>query len=70
VLVAGATVRIAQLDITTTTDADGNFGFANIPVGPYTLQVSAPGHGEANIPFSVMDPTTPTVLNVVLNPMP
>ncbi|MGH9244209.1 MAG: S8 family serine peptidase [Acidimicrobiales bacterium] len=41
--VAGATVTIEGTPLTTTTDADGNYAFASVPQGDYTLTVSAGG---------------------------
>src|SRR6202167_5037634 len=48
-VVAGASVSIhnpvSGLERTTTTDAPGNFSFANVPFNPYHLAVSAAGFG-------------------------
>jgi hypothetical protein len=48
-VVAGASVSIhnpvSGLERTTTTDASGNFSFANVPFNPYHLAVSAAGFG-------------------------
>jgi hypothetical protein len=48
-VVAGANVSIhnpvSGLERTTTTDASGNFSFANVPFNPYHLAVSAAGFG-------------------------
>jgi hypothetical protein len=48
-IVAGATVTIhnpvSGLERSTTTDASGNFSFANVPFNPYHLAVSAAGFG-------------------------
>jgi hypothetical protein len=44
---AGATITITQTDKnavrTTVSDATGHYTLPNLPVGPYTLEVSAPG---------------------------
>jgi hypothetical protein len=48
-VVAGATISIhnpvSGLERSTTTDASGNFSFANVPFNPYHLAVSAAGFG-------------------------
>jgi iron complex outermembrane receptor protein len=41
--VVGATVRVLELDRVQRTDAQGRFGFANVPKGAYTLAVSSFG---------------------------
>lgn len=47
--VAGATVRINELNLQTTTDAQGLFNFGMVPMGNYTVTASAPGQGSINM---------------------
>jgi hypothetical protein len=72
----GARVRAAQVRIqdpessvarTTTADADGNFRFADLPVGKYQLIVSAQGFGEAHFDVAVQVGTVRDV-TVTLKP--
>lgn len=46
---AGATIRIEELDLEVITDFDGNFTFQNVPPGIYTLHVSLVSYIEKNV---------------------
>jgi hypothetical protein len=65
----GATVTIFQMRIgdslIATTDADGHFAFASVPVGEYMGRAVLEGYGPAIFPFGVMDSRT-TELRVIL----
>src|SRR5207237_4966455 len=51
--VRAATVIVSALDgrteVTTTTNANGRFAFANLPAGPHVIQVFATGFGPSRI---------------------
>ena len=49
----GATVRVLNTGLGTTSDPAGNFSIANIPVGKFTLAVSAVGFASQTLPVSV-----------------
>ena len=49
----GATVRIEELQRTTTTDNRGRFRLGNVPGGQYTLVISYVGAGDTRIPINV-----------------
>jgi hypothetical protein len=66
--VAGATVQIVELNMTTTTDQDGNFGLAQVAPGNYNLKVSAAGFALIQIPFTREQTKQPTVVNASLPP--
>jgi len=68
--VVGATATIVELGITTTTDEDGNFGFAQVAAAGYTLRITAPGFGMMDVPFIRYQTKAPTVVNASLMPMP
>ena len=58
---AGATVRIEEIDVTCASDADGEFFLINVPVGTYTLSARSVGY-SAIAKFEVkvlLDLTTP-----------
>lgn len=42
----GATVTLRELDRTTSTKADGEFSFGNVPAGEYTVAVSSLGYAD------------------------
>ncbi len=65
-IIAGATVTVLELGMTATTDQDGNFGLAQVPAGSFTLRITAPGYLAFDKPFTITDPTTPTVVNITL----
>jgi NADPH:quinone reductase-like Zn-dependent oxidoreductase len=65
-IIAGATVTVLELGMTTVTDQDGNFGLAQVPAGSFTLRTTAPGYLAFDKPFTITDPTTPTVVNITL----
>jgi hypothetical protein len=69
-VIAGASVSIhnpvSGLERTTTTDASGNFSFANVPFNPYHLAISAAGFGayaqdidvRSSVPLALKIPLT------------
>lgn len=68
-VLADVSVSIPSLGLTTTTDEDGNYGFAGIGIGTHTVIFGLPGHEPVSLPLNVVDPTTPTVLNAMLAPL-
>jgi len=59
-LLEGVAVSIASLGLTTTTDEDGNYGFAGIAAGSYPISFSKAGYMPFNTVLNVVDPNTPT----------
>lgn len=51
--VPGATVRVLNTGLGTTSDPTGNFSLPNLPVGRFTLAVSAVGFASQTLPVSV-----------------
>ncbi|MCD8481720.1 MAG: TonB-dependent receptor [Verrucomicrobia bacterium] len=45
----GATVRLAELDLRTTTDRSGRFVFRGLPAGEYTISAQFPGQPPATL---------------------
>jgi hypothetical protein len=68
-VISGATVHLTNevsgLDRTVTTDATGQFFFANIPFNPYQINVSANGFSPLNRGFEIRS-VVGTNLNLVL----
>lgn len=64
----GATVLILGTDpmVGTTTDFDGNFKLANIPVGNITLQISFIGYKEMVLPNVVVNSGKEVVLTIAI----
>jgi hypothetical protein len=62
--VAGATVTIDTV-LTATTDAQGKFSFAQVPVGDVDVVVTAPGYKDYSAPAR-LDPEKPLSLSVSL----
>jgi len=48
----------------------GNYGFAGIAAGSYPISFSKAGYMPFNTVLNVVDPNTPTALNVQLTPAP
>ena len=72
-ILADVAVSIAALGFTTTTDEDGNYGFASVGAGMHMVTFELAGYQSQTIPLTVVDPSTPTVFNVQLMrtpPMP
>jgi len=69
-VLADVAVEVLGTGISTTTDEDGNFGLAEMAAGGYTLRLTRAGHHVMDVPFMITDPTTPTVVNAVMTPMP
>ena len=64
--VSGATVTIDTV-LTATTDKDGKFTFAQVPVGDFDYVVSAQGYkSTASVPVH-LEPDKPLTLNVTLS---
>jgi hypothetical protein len=63
--VAGAAVTLKANDsaftLHTTTDSQGEFTLPQVPLGIYTLSVTAPGFATANEPLTVASGTNPAV---------
>jgi len=56
--IAGAGVRLVELDLVATSAADGSFAFPDLPHGRYTLDASAIEHLEERISVRVEGATT------------
>ncbi|MCG8443660.1 MAG: TonB-dependent receptor, partial [Caulobacterales bacterium] len=52
--IAGASVRIEELGVETTTGTDGRFRFPSVPAGQYTLTADFLGGGETQELFTVL----------------
>ncbi|MGH7556736.1 MAG: TonB-dependent receptor domain-containing protein [Gemmatimonadota bacterium] len=53
--IGGAAVRLVELDLETTTDAEGRFTFRDVRTGTYTLEVEALGRSAARRSVAVGD---------------
>lgn len=62
--VSGATVTIDTV-LTTTTDSQGKFSFAQVPVGDVDVVITAPGYKDYSAPTR-LDPDKPLSLSVAL----
>ena len=62
--IAGATVTIDTV-LTTTTDSQGKFSFAQVPVGDVDVAITAPGYKDYTAPAR-LDPDKPLALSVSL----
>jgi hypothetical protein len=62
--IAGATVTVDTV-LTTTTDAQGKFAFAQVPVGDVDVVITAPGYKEYSAPAR-LEPDKPLSLSVSL----
>ncbi len=63
---AGATVTIASLNKSVTTDAEGVFRFANVPVGSYRITISYTGYKEGVLENIAVNSGKETVITVAL----
>ncbi|HEV2261133.1 MAG TPA: carboxypeptidase regulatory-like domain-containing protein [Candidatus Rubrimentiphilum sp.] len=67
--VSGATVTVDTV-LTATTDAQGKFSFAQVPVGDVDVVVTANGYKQYTAPAR-LDPNKPLALTIALSkPMP
>ena len=62
--ISGATVAVDTV-LTTTTDAQGKFSFAQVPVGDVDIVITAPGYKQYSAPAR-LDPDKPLSLSVSL----
>ncbi len=66
----GATVEIPQLGLTTTTNAQGAFAFADVPLGTYFVLARNPGYVEGNQTVTLTAAEPNKVVSFVLSPVP
>jgi hypothetical protein len=62
----GVGVRIIELGLTTTTDANGQYAYTNIPPGSYTLEFTLAGYVTETAAVVVADDGTQNVVDVQL----
>jgi hypothetical protein len=67
--IADAEVRIQGTNLTTRTRADGFFQLANVPAGPRTLLISAPGYQAVATSVTVMVNAVVDIASNTLNPV-
>nr|MBP6314330.1 TonB-dependent receptor [Chitinophagaceae bacterium] len=65
--IIGATLRIAELQIGTVTDAAGYFKMEQVPVGTHSIMVSAMGYQESVIPNILCNSGKEVVLAIALD---
>ncbi len=65
--VPDASVTVVGTPLVAITAADGTYGFATVPVGPYTVRVQAAGYGVVERPVTIAGGET-TTLDVTLAP--
>ncbi len=58
--IAGATVEITDLSVSTTTDASGHYRFASVPVGTYTVTASKFGYDDESASVDITENNTTT----------
>lgn len=63
-------IEVLGMGISTLTDQDGSFGLALMSAGDHTLRLTLAGHETLDVSFTIVDPTTPTVVNAVMTPTP
>jgi hypothetical protein len=49
----GVTVQIESLGLSTTTDSNGEYGFAAVPAGSYTIKFTKGGFADLTLPITV-----------------
>ena len=64
-----ATVEISDLGVSTVTDSSGHYSFASVPVGTYTVTVSAFGYAQGSASVTINQDETSTQ-DFALNPLP
>ncbi len=67
--VAGATVEITDLSLSTTTDENGHYIFMTVPTGDYTVTASKFGYEESSASVEITDGNT-TTQDFALTPKP
>lgn len=70
VLIYGALVEIIGTGLNDTTGTQGNYEILNVPVGTYTIRVSAPGYNITNMDSVTLAIGQSVELNVALTPKP
>ncbi len=55
--VPGASILVKELQMTSSTDENGNYVFRRMTQGSYTFEVSAPGEKKRQVPVSVPGPS-------------
>ena len=68
--IANATVEILQLGLTTTTNAQGAYSFANVLMGTYYVIARHPGFVDGNLTVALTTANPMKVVNFVLSPVP
>jgi hypothetical protein len=59
--IAGATVTVAETDLSDTTDADGSYTVSDVPAGEYIVEATAEGYQPEAIPVTVQENETAIV---------
>ncbi len=67
--IANATVEIRQLGLTTTTNAQGAYVFANVPMGTYYVIARHPGYVDGNQSVTLTTANPAKVVNFTLSPI-
>ena len=68
IAIPGATVSIAELDLTAVTDLNGRFTLVNIPGGSYSLLITYLGFADLQQRITVL-PKETTLITLILNPI-
>ncbi len=64
--IEGATVSLQGTSLTATTDANGNYAFASVPAGSYTIQASKEGYQSGSTTASVAAGTATAADDIIL----